>query len=195
MGHSQASKARTHQRIVEVASRKLRESGLNGIGVADLMKEAGVTAGGFYKHFASRDELVREAVLAACGTWARQVKEGHEQGKPVTFEQLRDEYLDEQHRDDAANGCPFAAFGCDLSRADPQTRNVATTQLEESLNVLASLLGSSEDPVAQDNAKVAYATMIGAVTLARLVDDEEMSSAILRAARDGLARLLPGTES
>ena len=74
MGHSQVEKQKTHEKIVEIASRRLREKGLEGIGVADLMKEAGLTVGGFYKHFESRDQLVREAMQLAFGSWEAKVR-------------------------------------------------------------------------------------------------------------------------
>ena len=73
MGHSQADKAQTHERIVAIASRRFRERGLEGIGVADVMKEAGLTVGGFYKHFDSREALVVEALAASFGTWQGQI--------------------------------------------------------------------------------------------------------------------------
>jgi len=71
MGHSRAQKAKTHKRIVSIASKKFREEGLAGVGIAELMKEAGLTVGGFYKHFDSRDDLVAEAVSSAFGGWKR----------------------------------------------------------------------------------------------------------------------------
>ena len=83
MGHSQADKAKTHDRIVATASRRFREKGLDGIGVADLMKASGTTAGGFYKHFASRDALVAEALGAAFGSWDKRVQRGESRGDAV----------------------------------------------------------------------------------------------------------------
>src|SRR6478672_6158944 len=98
MRHSRTEKAKTHERIVTVASKKFREEGLAGIGIADLMKEAGLTVGGFYKHFKSRDELVAEAVGSALGTWQRQVAAAASGGPPVTYGSLVSEYLSEIHR-------------------------------------------------------------------------------------------------
>lgn len=74
MGRSQLEKQKTHEKIVETASKRLREEGLEGIGVADLMKEAGLTVGGFYKHFASRDDLVAEAIQSAFDSWGRKLE-------------------------------------------------------------------------------------------------------------------------
>ena len=85
MGYSKAQKAKTHERIVKLASRRFREQGLSGIGIAELMKEAGFTVGGFYKHFNSRDELVAEAVNSAFGGWKRRVEAAQSGGPPVSY--------------------------------------------------------------------------------------------------------------
>src|ERR1700720_994767 len=95
MRHSKAEKAKTHERIVKIASRRFREKGLAGVGIADLMKEAGLTVGGFYKHFDSRDALVAEAVSSAFGGWKRRVDAAASGGPPVSYEKLMDEYLNE----------------------------------------------------------------------------------------------------
>src|ERR1700694_2339354 len=100
MGYSRAQKAKTHERIVKLASKRLREEGLAGIGIAELMKEAGLTVGGFYKHFHSRDDLLAEAVGSALGSWKRQVDAAASGGPPVSYETLVDNYLTETHRDD-----------------------------------------------------------------------------------------------
>lgn len=186
MGHSQEEKARTHERIVETASRRLRERGIEGIGVADLMKEAGVTAGGFYKHFTSRDELVTEAIRASFGNWARRIEHGRKTGAPVGFGDLVREYLSPAHRDDPATGCPMAALAPDLARSSPETRAVATESLGRAIELLASLLGKS--PRARAQAILAYAAMVGAVSLARLATDPELSSEILGTVRSEIER-------
>ncbi len=98
MRHSKAEKAKTHERIVAIASKRFREKGLAGIGIADLMKEAGLTVGGFYKHFDSRDALVAEAVGGALELWKRQVDAAVSGGPPVTYESLVDEYLSTQRQ-------------------------------------------------------------------------------------------------
>jgi len=89
MGHTRAEKAKTHKRIVAIASKRFREEGLAGVGIADLMKEAGLTVGGFYKHFDSRDDLVAEAVGSALGAWKRQVDAAASGGPPVTLRMSR----------------------------------------------------------------------------------------------------------
>src|ERR1700716_1194215 len=107
MGHSKAEKAKTHKRIVKIASRRFREDGLAGVGIAQLMKEAGLTVGGFYKHFDSRDDLVAEAVGSAFGTWKRQTDAAATEGAPLSSAKLIDDYLNEAHRDNPGIGCAF----------------------------------------------------------------------------------------
>src|ERR1700682_1400791 len=109
MRHSKAEKAKTHERIVAIASRRFREEGLAGIGIADLMKEAGLTVGGFYKHFNSRDALVAEAVGCALELLKRQVDAAASGGPPVTYESLVDEYLDEGHTNHPCSRWPVSA--------------------------------------------------------------------------------------
>jgi TetR/AcrR family transcriptional repressor of nem operon len=188
MGHSQADKARTHDRIVAAASKEFREKGLNGIGVADIMTLAGSSAGGFYKHFASRGALVAEAVEAAFGAFDARIHAGAVAGRPVTFDHLLDEYLDVQHRDNPGDGCPFATLSSDLARSGEVTRTIATTQLEHAIELLASLMGCDDASVARTEAILAYTAMIGAVSLARLANDDALSRDILERTRAALTR-------
>src|SRR6202042_891111 len=98
MGYSQAQKEKTHKRIVAIASKRFREKGLAGLGIAELMKEAGLTVGGFYKHFHSRDELVAEAVGSAFGAWQRRVDAAASGGPSVSLAELIDAYVSDVHR-------------------------------------------------------------------------------------------------
>src|ERR1700676_4668653 len=97
MRHSKAEKAKTHERIVAIAAKKFREEGLTGIGIADLMKEAGLTVGGFYKHFKSRDALVAEAIGSAPDMWKDRIDASAAGGPRITYESLVDDYLSEAH--------------------------------------------------------------------------------------------------
>src|SRR6202048_3889811 len=99
MGHSRAGKTKTHKRIVKIASRRFREKGLAGVGIADVMKEAGLTVGGFYKHFDSRDALVAEAVSSAFGDWKRRVDAAASGGPAVSYAKLIAASLNKAHRD------------------------------------------------------------------------------------------------
>src|SRR6266849_5578046 len=109
MGHSKAQKTRTHKRIVSIASKRFREKGLAGFGIAELMKEAGRTVGGFYKHFDSRDDLVAEAVSSAFGGWKRPVDAATAGGSSVSPATLIDDSLNDAHRAKPGTGCAFSA--------------------------------------------------------------------------------------
>src|SRR5277367_4179688 len=115
MRHSKDEKAKTHKRIVAIASKRFREEGLAGIGIADLMKEAGLTVGGFYKHFDSRDDLVAEAVGDAFGVWQRQKEAAESEGQPLTFAKLVDDYVSDVHRKNPGAGCVFSALAPELA--------------------------------------------------------------------------------
>src|SRR5258706_10727212 len=104
MGHSKAEKAETHKRIVKIASKRFREDGLAGVGIADLMKEAGLTVGGFYKHFDSRDDLVAEAVSSAFGGWKRRVDAAASGGTAGSHPKALDENLKGAHRKKPSQG-------------------------------------------------------------------------------------------
>src|SRR5712664_1530390 len=118
MGYSKAQKAKTHERIVKLASKRFREVGLAGVGIAELMKEAGLTVGGFYKHFDSRDDLVAEAVSSAFGTWKRQKDDAASGGPPVSYEKLIGEYLDEWPRDNPGTGCAVSSLAGEIARGN-----------------------------------------------------------------------------
>jgi TetR/AcrR family transcriptional repressor of nem operon len=182
MGHSRADKARTHARIVEIAARRLREEGLQGVGVAELMQEAGLTVGGFYKHFGSRDDLVAEAVGACFAQTDAAIDRQADEGER-TLAGVADWYLTPAHRDNPGAGCPFAAMAPDLARADPRTRAVATAEIRTRLARLAGLAVARDGPqVGRARAILAYSALIGALSLARTVDDPALSREILAAA-------------
>jgi TetR/AcrR family transcriptional regulator, transcriptional repressor for nem operon len=180
MGHSQAEKAQTHERIVQIAATRLRERGLEGIGVAELMKAAGLTVGGFYKHFASRDDLVAEAIGSIFSVWQDKVDAAAANGVKLTFTQLVDDYLSHRHRDDPGGGCVFSALAADLARGDAKTRAIATEQIRRDLALLAGLLANQEPGSARDLAILAFSAMVGAVSLARVVSSDALSHEILQ---------------
>src|SRR3979411_2184530 len=122
MGHSRADKSKTHKRIVKIAARRFREEGLAGVGIAELMKEAGLTVGGFYKHFDSRDDLVAEAVSSAFGNWKRKVDAAASGGPALSYEKLIQDYLDEAHRDNPGAGCAYSALAPEIAHSDKKTR-------------------------------------------------------------------------
>ncbi len=196
MGHSQESKLETHAKIVEAAAKRFRETGLEGIGVADLMKEVGLTVGGFYKHFESRGALVAEAVSAMQGGWDALFARAEERGqaKPALFDALVDNYLDPAHRDNPGEGCLFAALSAELARSEDAARTAATQKLESALGKLTKVFSEQRAPAARAAAIFAYSTLIGAVSLARATNDPALSAEILSTVARGLkARLRPAT--
>ena len=183
MRHSKAEKAKTHKRIVAIASKRFREEGLAGIGIADLMKEAGLTVGGFYKHFKSRDALVAEAVGSALGMWKDQVDAAASGGPPVTYESLVNDYLSETHRNHPGTGCPVGALTGDIARSDKRTRAVVTRQIRDNIELLATLIRDTNGKAKgtpRSQAVLAYCALIGAIGVSRAVSDQQLSREILK---------------
>ena len=183
MRHSKVEKAKTHKRIVAIASKRFREEGLAGIGIADLMKEAGLTVGGFYKHFKSRDDLVAEAVGSALELWKRQVDAAASGGPPATYESLVDNYLSKAHRDHPGAGCPVGALAGDIARSDKQTRALVTREIRDNIELLASLIRDTNEKhegTARPQAILTYCALVGAIGMARAVSDEQLSREILK---------------
>ena len=171
MGHSQTDKAETHKRIVKIAAKRLRENGLAGVGIAELMKEAGLTVGGFYKHFDSRDDLVIEALGSAFGGWKRRIDAAASGGTPLSYESLIDDYLNEVHRDNPGTGCAFGALAGEIARSDKRTRALASEQIRNDIQLLAGLLRSKDKRTARSKAILTFSALVGAVTLARAVSE------------------------
>src|SRR6201996_3453695 len=137
MGYSKGDKAEPRSRIVREADQRFRERGLDGIGVADVMKESGVTVGGFYKHFGSRDELVVEALATAfkdLDVWEEHTED---------VAQLLQNYLTEAHRDAPGTGCAMAALLGDMTRGSRSARALYTERVKRSLAFLSAFFPSS----------------------------------------------------
>jgi TetR/AcrR family transcriptional regulator, transcriptional repressor for nem operon len=180
MGYSKAQKARTHNRIVAIASRRFREKGLAGFGIAKLMKEAGLTVGGFYKHFDSRDDLMAEAVNSAFGGWQRRADAAKSSGPPVSYEMLIDDYLDQAHRDNPGTGCAFSALAPEIARSDKRTRALTSEQVRKDLELIAALLPGQDKRAARSRAILTFSALVGAMSLARAVSDDALSHEILK---------------
>jgi TetR/AcrR family transcriptional repressor of nem operon len=180
MGYSKAQKARTHKRIVAIASKRLREKGLQGLGIAELMKEAGLTVGGFYKHFDSRDELITEAVSSAFGDWQRRVDAAASGGPPVSYARLIDDYLSDVHRKNPGVGCAFSALAPEIARSDKRTRALTSEQVRNDLDLIVGLLPGKDKHAARSRAILTFSALVGAMSLARAVSDESLSRDILK---------------
>jgi TetR/AcrR family transcriptional repressor of nem operon len=188
MGHSKANKAESHDRVVNTAAARFRESGIDGIGVADLMKEAGLTHGGFYRHFASRDELVAEAVERALqdGGRAVQAVENIRQPPAAVLALLVDGYLSAAHRDSLATSCAVTTLAGDVARSNDRARSAYTQQVGSYLALLTKLIAGEKQKAKRMKAIAALSTLVGAVSMARAVNDEKLSREILKSAADAL---------
>ena len=185
MRYSKEHKQETHDRIVRKASVRLREKGAHGIGVADLMKEAGLTHGGFYAHFDSRDALVIEAFNYAMERsterW-RKLAEGIPPDK--RFASIVEAYLTPLHRDDPGHGCAVPTLGAEIVRESPKTRKAFAAKLEQMIDMMADQVLELPRKAARKQATAAIATMIGTLVLARIAGSGEFSDEILAAGRD-----------
>jgi TetR/AcrR family transcriptional regulator, transcriptional repressor for nem operon len=189
MGHSREEKAQSHDRIVRIAANRFREFGLQGLSIANVMKEAGLTHGGFYKHFQSRDDLVMQA-LAAIREERKKVQpvkaEDTQEGSGAALGTFVEEYLSAAHRDSPSTACPLGTLMSDLARAGDGARNLGTAWIREDFENLASLIQDADAKGKHAKAIVALSTMAGALGLARVVSDGELADEILREAREYL---------
>ncbi|MDB5515803.1 MAG: TetR family transcriptional regulator [Tardiphaga sp.] len=185
MRYSREHKLETHARIVKKASVRLREKGAHGIGVADLMKDAGLTHGGFYAHFDSREALVVEAFAYAMDRSTERWRRLGEQTPPEKrLSAIVDAYLSPVHRDDPGHGCAVPALGAEIARESPKTRKAFSAKLEQLVDVIAAQIPDVPRKAARKQALAALATMMGTVVLARVAGNGEFSDEILAAGRD-----------
>lgn len=187
MRYSKEHKLETHARIVKRASVRLREKGAHGIGVADLMKDAGLTHGGFYAHFDSREALVIEAFAYAMDRsterW-RKLAEATPPGKRLAT--IVDSYLTAVHRDDPGHGCAVPALGAEIARESPKTRRAFAAKLDEMIEMLAAQIPGVPHKASRKRALGTLATMIGTLVLARIAGNGDFSDEILVAGRDAV---------
>jgi len=176
MRYSREHKLETHARIVKKASVRLREKGAHGIGVADLMKDAGLTHGGFYAHFDSREALVVEAFAYAMDRSTERWRRLGEQTPPEKrLSAIVDAYLSPVHRDDPGHGCAVPALGAEIARESPKTRKAFSAKLEQLVDVIAAQIPDVPRKAARKQALAALATMMGTVVLARVAGNGEFS--------------------
>jgi len=193
LGHSRIEKSESHDRILDVAVAQFKTRGFNGIGLAELMERAGLTHGGFYKHFASRDALVVESVSHAFA----QDRVIFSRVDKVAGDRLAahiDQYLSTAHRDEMARGCSMVALGAEISRSGDDVKNVYEEYFQLRRDWLAKELGGPKVQ-AERHALTIMSAMLGALSIARAIPDPAQSGAILETARKevkALARQLRG---
>jgi TetR/AcrR family transcriptional regulator, transcriptional repressor for nem operon len=193
MRYSREHKLETHARIVKKASVRIREKGAHGIGVADLMKDAGLTHGGFYAHFDSREALVIEAFAYAMDRSTERWRKLAETTPPEKrMATIVESYLTPLHRDDPGHGCAVTALGAEIARESPKTRKAFAAKLEQMVDMLAEQMPDAPRKAARKQALATLSTMVGTLVLARIAGSGELSDDILGAGRDAaLGRATP----
>jgi AcrR family transcriptional regulator len=178
-----SAKEASHERIVSAAARAIRRSGYDGTGVADIMKEAGLTHGGFYAHFASREAMLAEAAGRACtesAAVAADVVASVPPKEALTY--LLHAYLSRENLEQVERGCPLAALGSETARQAPEVRRVTTRYIKEIVDLVARQSPDWGQPGVHERALVTVATMVGTLLLARLVDEPALSDSLRTAA-------------
>lgn len=183
---SKEQAAASRERILDAGTRLFRERGFDGIGVADLMQEAGLTHGGFYGHFASKEELMARACERALGKSAAKWEALCTRDGDRALAALADSYLSTRHRDNPGAGCIVTSVGGEATRHGPAVRRAFTDGVRSLLDVLARVVPGRTRAARRDKALATFAGMVGAIVLARAVDDTDLSADILRAVRGSI---------
>lgn len=178
---SREQAADNRDRILDTAARLFRERGFDGIGVADLMREAGLTHGGFYGHFKSKDDLAAEACGRALARSAANWTALSAAGDGGGFGRLVERYASPRHRDAPGRGCVLATLGMEASRQAPAVRRAVADGLRSLLTVLTGMVPGRTRAAKRRKAMAALAGMVGGMVLARLAEDPELSDEILAA--------------
>jgi TetR/AcrR family transcriptional repressor of nem operon len=190
MSTAPSRKEATHERIVSTAARIIRRSGYDGVGVADIMKEAGLTHGGFYAHFPSKTALLAEAADHACDEGVGRL---HKLTEAVPAEDaldtIIDYYLSDAHVATQEHGCSLAALASEVPRQEPEIRRAATRNIKKMLEVVEGHMpGEKKARRRREKAMAALGSLVGTLILARAVEDEELSTSL----RDATKKLLRG---
>jgi TetR/AcrR family transcriptional repressor of nem operon len=177
MGHSQAEKAASRERILEAAARQIGERGLDSVGVAELMQSAGLTKGAFYGHFESRDAMIAEAARRAMEKGQEKLDPLFARKKRPTLEQVLDVWLDPAHVANPTGGCGICTLAGEARYGGPQVQQVITEQFNMNVEQIAQTLGSGDQATAR--ATAILSAIVGAVSMARAVGDAALARVIL----------------
>lgn len=192
MRYAKTRKAETRERVIETAARALRRDGVDGIGLVGLMGEAGLTKGGFYAHFESKDDLVAEAVtssLKASATRMRQVVDTAEAGGPARLDAIVDGYLSAAHAGTPEAGCTIGALLSDLTRASAPVRAAAADGASQLVAAIEDALPDAIETGRRSKAQAVFSLLAGGLQLARLESDPAIRDALLASARDAVRQL------
>jgi len=188
MGHSRAEKAKSRERILEAAASQIRDGGLDSISIAQLMKAADLTHGGFYGHFASRDALLAAALERALEKGGAAFDAAKRRGTPDSVKSIVNRYLSPAHRDNPAAGCAIASLAPDVGRGDnAEVRRIMRERLDRAFALMTDAMGGGL--VARDAAVSAWCTMVGAIMLSRVFGDQRCGDEILKQARRSILDL------
>jgi TetR/AcrR family transcriptional repressor of nem operon len=191
MGHSQVEKAATRARVLQLASRKVRTEGVTRLGIAELMNEAGLTHGGFYKHFASRDDLIAQAAAVALAEGTAKMERAANKNEQDARAGLIDAYLTKRHRDAPATGCALVPLGASAGRNDSDFKDAYEKQVRAYLDLIAGLDDDSED--ARAEAMLTLSALVGALLMSRAVADNNLSDQLLETVAERLKQRGPQT--
>jgi TetR/AcrR family transcriptional repressor of nem operon len=187
MRKSKLETAETRKRIVEAASAQFRENGIAETGLADLMGAAGLTHGGFYKHFESKEQVVVESVELATQSMMRATEAILAAAPPgKEIQAFLADYLSTDHQNHPARACPFATLSCDAARSSDAVRTAFTRGFQNLVETIARQFKDLSPAAAKKEALVTLSTMIGALTISRFVNDPDLSTAVLREAKKHL---------
>ena len=184
---SRAEAAQNRERIIEVAAKLFRERGFDGIGVAELMKSAGLTHGGFYGHFASKEDLMAQACARALEGSLDTLEKAAERGGGNALHAFASTYLSPAHRDRPGKGCALAALGAEAARHGSPLRGVFTQSVRSVVDVLTRLVPGKSKRGKRERALATIASMVGALVVARAVDDAELSGEVLHSVLASIA--------
>jgi len=187
MRYDKGHKDETRRHILDVASAQFRESGIAAVGLAGIMSEAGLTNGAFYTHFASKEDLVREVLVDALTRREERHKANLENG--VAVETVIRDYLSTRHRDRADTGCPTAALVAEIARHPKATREAFTGKISDIIALMAKQIRQGSAEERRRKAITIYSTMVGALQLARAINDRKLSDEILENAVEAAVKI------
>jgi len=189
MRYGPEHKAETHQKIVKDASRRVRAEGITGAAVSAVMRDAGLTPGGFYKHFENKDELLIESLGDAFREIADRLAQIAETSPPKTaWKAIVKTYLSPEHCDHVECGCPLAALASDLARADQAMRGNILGEMTKYKNRMLPFMPGRRVADKEHAFFAIFSTMLGAVGIARILPDKKARTSVLASARDFLLR-------
>ena len=189
MRKSKAETAETRRRIVAAATEEFRKNGIHETSLNELMAAAGLTEGGFYRHFKSKDQLIAESCATGLVSVAEAIECAARAGEVSGIQAIIENFLSPEHRDEVWQGCPFVSLGSELARADDATRDAATEGFVKLVDAIAKQLPRTSPEIASERAEFIVCAMVGAMTMSRIVTDPNLSASILRLAQKYLSKI------